>query len=73
MSPRARKHREYRFEIDAFTPATVPMARLAEYVSDLATMFGNNSYVHLARIEEGSTAPVVLVDWGSRAEGEGSA
>ncbi len=63
MSPRARKHREYRFEIDAFTPATVPMARLAEYVSDLATMFGNNSYVHLARIEEGSTVPVVLVDW----------
>jgi len=63
MSPKARKHREYRFEIDAFTPATIPMARLAEYVSDLAKMFGNNSYVHLARIEPGSTVPVVLVDW----------
>jgi hypothetical protein len=63
MSPKVRKNREYRFEIDAFTPATVPMARLAEYVSDLAKMFGNNSYVHLARIEEGSTVPVVLVDW----------
>lgn len=63
MSPKARKHREYRFEIDAFTPATIPMARLAEYVSDLAKMFGNNSYVHLARIEQGSTVPVVLVDW----------
>ena len=63
MSPRARKHREYRFEIDAFTPATIPMARLAEYVSDLAKIFGNNSYVHLARIEPGSTVPVVLVDW----------
>ena len=63
MSPKARKHREYRFEIDAFTPATIPMARLAEYVSDLAKIFGNNSYVHLARIELGSTVPVVLVDW----------
>jgi len=63
MSPKARKHREYRFEIDAFTPVTIPMARLAEYVSDLAKMFGNSSYVHLARIEAGSTVPVVLVDW----------
>lgn len=63
MSPKTHKHREYKFEIDAFTPATVPMARLAEYVSDLAKMFGNSSYVHLARIEEGSTVPVVLVDW----------
>lgn len=63
MSPKARKHREYKFEIDAFTPATIPMARLAEYVSDLAKMFGNNSYVHLARIETGSTVPVVLIDW----------
>lgn len=63
MLPKARKHREYRFEIDAFTPTTIPMARLAEYMSDLAKMFGNNSYVHLARIEMGSTVPVVLVDW----------
>lgn len=63
MSPKTRKHREYKFEIDAFTPSTIPMARLAEYVADLAKMFGNNSYVHLARIETGSTVPVVLVDW----------
>ena len=63
MSPKSRKHREYRFEIDAFTPATIPMARLAEYVSDLAKIFGNNSSVHLGRIETGSTVPIVLVDW----------
>ena len=63
MSPKTRKNREYRFEIDAFTPATIPMARLAEYVSDLAKMFGNNSSVHLGRIESGSTVPVILVDW----------
>lgn len=63
MSPKTRKHREYRFEIDAFTPGTIPMARLAEYVSDLAKILGNTSYVHLARIEPGSTVPVILVDW----------
>jgi len=63
MSPRVRKQREYRFEIDAFTPDTIPMARLAEYVSDLAKMFGNNGDVHLARIEKGSTVPVIKVDW----------
>jgi hypothetical protein len=58
-----RKQREYRFEIDAFTPATIPMYRLAEYVSDLAKMFGNNNNVHLLKIEGGSTVPVVMVEW----------
>jgi len=53
---------EYRFKIDAFTPDTIPMSRLAEYVADLARMLGNNSSVHLRRIEGGSTVPVVLVD-----------
>ena len=61
--PRNRKHREYRFEIDAFSPTTIPMARLAEYISDLAKMFGNTNSVHLLKVESGSTVPVVLVEW----------
>jgi hypothetical protein len=61
--PRTRKHREYRFEIDAFSPSTIPMARLAEYISDLAKVLGNNNSVHLLRIEGGSTVPVVMVEW----------
>lgn len=61
--PSMRKHREYRFEIDAFSPATIPMSRLAEYVSDLAKMFGNNNSVHLSKIEGGSTVPVIMVEW----------
>ena len=60
---RIRKHREYRFEIDAFTPNSIPMSRLAEYLSDLAKMFGNNNSVHLLKIEGGSTVPVVMVEW----------
>jgi hypothetical protein len=39
------------------------MSRLAEYVSDLAKMFGNNNSVHLLKIAEGSTVPVVMVEW----------
>ncbi len=61
--PRTRKHREYRFEIDAFSPTTIPMSRLAEYISDLARVLGNNSSVHLLKIEGGSTVPVLLVEW----------
>jgi hypothetical protein len=63
MPGKIRKHREYRFEIDAYTPETIPMSRLAEYVSDLAKMFGNDKSVHLMRIEKGSTVPVMRVEW----------
>jgi hypothetical protein len=61
--PKIVKHREYKFEIDVFTPSTIPMARLAEYLSDLATMLGSPNSVHLMRVEKGSTVPVVLVDF----------
>lgn len=61
--PKIRKPREYKFVIDAFTPATIPMSRLAQYVTDLAVVLGNDANVHLVRIEGGSTVPVVLVDW----------
>jgi hypothetical protein len=39
------------------------MSRLAEYVSDLAKLFGNNNSVHLLKIDQGSTVPVVMVEW----------
>ncbi len=60
---RNRKQREYRFEIDAFSPTTIPMSRLAEYISDLAKVLGNNNSVHLLKIEGGSTVPVLMVEW----------
>ena len=58
-----RQHREYRFQIDAFTPDTIPMSRLAEYLKDLATVLGQEKNVHLRKIEGGSTVPVMLVEW----------
>ena len=54
---------EYRFKIDAFTPESIPLARLSQYLGDLARMMGESANVHLVRIESGSTVPVVRVDW----------
>ncbi len=54
--------RIFRFKIDAFTPETMPMARLAEYLADLAVILGETKSVHLLEIEEGSTALVHQVE-----------
>lgn len=53
--------REYRFKIDAYTPETIPLIRLAEYLRNLAILFGNTDSVHLVKVAKGSTAPLVLV------------
>ena len=54
---------EYRFKIDAaYTPETMPMARLAEYIRELSTLLGNQDKVHFDRLEEGSTVPIIRVD-----------
>jgi hypothetical protein len=52
--------REVRFIINAYTPETMPMARLAEYMTDLAVLLGEPSKVHFSRVEAGSLA---LVQW----------
>jgi hypothetical protein len=54
--------REYRFKIDAYTPQTMPLNRLAEYLTDLAVLFGENNSVHLIEVEEGSTVLPLIVD-----------
>jgi hypothetical protein len=53
---------EYRFKIDAFTPETLPMARLAEYLRELAMILGERASVHLVRLEEGSTVLVHKIE-----------
>lgn len=63
MPQKGRNFREYRFEIDAFTPDTIPLSRLAQYLADLARIMGESTNVHLNRIEKGSTAPIIRVDW----------
>lgn len=53
---------EYKFKIDAYTRETMPLRRLAEYLDELAKVFGEDSNVHFDRLEEGSVVPVVRVD-----------
>lgn len=54
--------REYRFRIDAFTPDTLPMERLAEYMGDLAKILGEPESVHFVRLEPGSAVLVQKID-----------
>jgi hypothetical protein len=58
-----KQYREYRFKIDAFTPETIPLSRLVEYLGDLAKVFGQDKSVHFHKIEPGSTIPVLRVEW----------
>ncbi|MHB1273299.1 MAG: hypothetical protein ACYCZD_11145 [Rhodanobacter sp.] len=45
----------YTFRIDAYTPDTIPMARLADYMAELAAMFGEKDRVHFKGLKAGST------------------
>jgi hypothetical protein len=43
------------FSIDAFSPDTIPMSRLAEYMRELATLYGSQALVHFKGVRRGST------------------
>jgi hypothetical protein len=66
--PRVRKKQErkdgseYRFVIDAYTPDTMPMVRLSEYMHELSQILGEPGAVHFRRLERGSTALVSTID-----------
>jgi hypothetical protein len=53
---------EFRFRIDAYTPATMPLGRLAEYLAELARMLGEDHSIHLIELEAGSTVLVHKID-----------
>jgi hypothetical protein len=53
---------EYKFHIDAYSPETIPMARLAEYMTHLASMLGQPDSVHFVRVEGGSTSVVHCIE-----------
>jgi hypothetical protein len=48
------KAKERRFKIDVFTPETLPMERLAEYMLQFAKLLGEPDRVHFVDVEEGS-------------------
>jgi hypothetical protein len=54
---------DYRFVIESsFTPDTLPMERLAEYVGDLAKLLGERDSVHFRGVEPGSAVLVAAID-----------
>lgn len=53
---------EYRFKIDAYSPETMPMGRLAQYMAELATLLGERSHVHFRRLTRGSTVLNAKID-----------
>src|ERR1700691_1094973 len=64
MARRQKPPIEFRFMIDEFTPRTIPLLRLAEYMQDSAVLLGNEKSVHPGdRLEEGSTTVVARVEW----------
>lgn len=60
--------KEFRFKIEGkvngedMTPLTLPMARLAEYLADLAAIMGHKESVHFVKVAEGSHESVLYVD-----------
>jgi hypothetical protein len=54
---------EYQFRIaDGYTPATIPMGRLAEYMAALARLLGEGAHVHFHAIDQGSVRLKARVD-----------
>jgi hypothetical protein len=53
---------EFRLKIEAYTPETMPMERLAAYLSELAEMLGEGKSVHFVRLEPGSTSIIHKIE-----------
>lgn len=47
-------HKALEFSIDIFKPETMPMSRLAEYMSELAALYGSELSVHFKELRSGS-------------------
>lgn len=54
---------EYRLHIEgSYTPSTIPMARLAEYVTALGQLLGEKANVHFGGVTEGSVVLCAVVE-----------
>ena len=49
-------------KIEAYSPETIPMSRLAEYMAELAMLLGEKASVHFLRVGKASTQLVHRVD-----------
>ena len=53
---------QYRLKIDVFNVETLPMARLAEYLGELAQLLGEPERVHFSHLEPGSAVLVSNIE-----------
>ena len=58
----------FHFKINGYTPQTLPMARLASYMTDLATLLGHIESVHFVKVAPGSADLVHKVSEPERPE-----
>ena len=54
--------KSYTLYIKAYTPETIPMTRLAQYMQNLAAMLGHDAAVHFDTLKPGSTQLVTRID-----------
>jgi hypothetical protein len=54
--------KELHFSIEGTTPHTFPMARLAEYLRELAKLLGSEDCFHFLRVDEGSANCAMEID-----------
>ena len=45
----------YELHIDAFTPESIPMSRLDEYMADFAVLLGHQEHVHFDKVKPGGS------------------
>jgi len=50
------------FVIDAYSPETLPMSRLAEYMAQLATLLGEKDHVHFVELAAGCARLIHAVE-----------
>ena len=53
----------YTLHINAYSPETIPMARLAQYMQSLADMLGHDAAVHFDGLRAGCTPLVSRIDY----------
>lgn len=58
----ANRRELFEFVIDAYTPETLPMARLAEYLADLSALLGEKDRVHFVELGAGSSRLVHAIE-----------
>ena len=51
----------FEFVVPGYTPDTMPLDRLIEYLTQLTVILGNPSDLHLVGIEKSSTKPVLIM------------